>query len=80
LNVLRDWGALDISLSPKAFHYRSGYINSQRKFSAFTEISHDRHKAVTSLFVEVGGYRARERWLYFDIGIGVTLAAKITKM
>jgi len=28
--VLRDRGALDISLPLKAFHYPSGYINSQR--------------------------------------------------
>jgi hypothetical protein len=30
LNVLRDWGTLDISLPPKAFHYPGGSINSQR--------------------------------------------------
>jgi hypothetical protein len=30
LNVLRGWGALDISLPPKVFRYPSGYITHQR--------------------------------------------------
>jgi hypothetical protein len=49
LNVLRDWGALDISPPPKVFHYPSGSTIREKNFLPFNEkftgLSQSRHKS-----------------------------------